>query len=507
MLNLVQLQERLKGIPMQALMQYANGASPQVPPFLALGELNRRKKMQEAAAAEQAQEMAGAPSIKEQIEQATGFMAAQPPQQQAPQEQPVQMAEGGTARVPLGLARLPIRRDMFNRRDYAGGGIVAFENGGSVFNRVDTSETMSKKSGQYLDLLKRLFGGRDEETDPADPTSMMGTAPSAEARDLASVKDERDEEKKRRDEMRRRVEAQQRIFADLLSGRRPVPRRSNDPELMAERRPAGLPTLARDSGVEEFPAAAVPRERGETTGIESLMRPDMTMEQRLEEVRRLNKLAGRDPNFMSEYEKRIAAIEARRAQERESEPMDKLAAFLTGIAGSRRGAKFGEAGAAGVSASMKLAAEQKALRDRQEMDMAQLRLSVAKEKDALAKGDLDAARAERDKQEKLKLELAEFKSLDEYRKAQVAAQRARLEFDRAASNRMQQEEMIRKFIEGFRSKNANNPKYLKNPEMLETDAIQAARNFYGSERLQGLGLGMGAPGGSGKTVDFSQLPK
>lgn len=536
MLNLVQIQERLKDMPMQALMQYANGMNPQVPPFIALGELNRRKQMQQAAAAEQAKQMEGAPTVKEQIEQQTGLMALQGARQRSAlqqaaaqqasmpmpatnnmQSEPVQLAEGGMI-DPVGqrdyrsggITRLPIRRDMFERRAYAGGGIVAFDNGGSVFNRVDTSDTMRKKSSQYRDLLKRLFGGTDSEemVDPADPTAMMGTRPSEGARDLASVKDERDAEEARREEIRRKADAQQQIMRDILSGKRPVPTRSNDTTLMAERRPPGLPSLAKERGPEEFPAAAIPRESGVTpTGLASLMRPDMTMDQRLEEVRRLNKLAGRDPNFMGEYEKRIGDIEARRMKERESEPMDKLTAFLSGIAQSRRGAGFGEAGAAGVSASTKLAAEQKALRDRQEMDMAQLRLSIAKEKDALAKGDLDAARSEQDKQEKLKLEIAKLQSEDEYRKGSLAMQKARFAFDKSQADETKQQEMVRKFLADFRSKNANNPKYLTKPDLLETDAMQAARNFFGVERLDRLGLGVGVPGAAGKTVDFSQLPK
>ena len=180
MLNLVQLQERLRDVPMQALMQYANGANPQVPPFLALGELNRRKKMQEGAAAEQAKEMEGAPTIKEQIEQSTGLLALQGNRQrQAAQQQagvqaampmaapntttsePAQLAGGGfiedivvprdyqqggpvspamlmqlararNMRRPRGLSGLPLPKDMFRRSDYAGGGIVAFERGGAV---------------------------------------------------------------------------------------------------------------------------------------------------------------------------------------------------------------------------------------------------------------------------------------------------------------------------------------------------------------------------------------
>ena len=45
MLNLVQIQDKLKDMPTQAIMAYANGQNPMVPPYLALGELNRRKEI------------------------------------------------------------------------------------------------------------------------------------------------------------------------------------------------------------------------------------------------------------------------------------------------------------------------------------------------------------------------------------------------------------------------------------------------------------------------------
>lgn len=187
MLNLVQLQERLKDLPMQAIMQYANGANPQVPPFLALGELNRRKKMQESAQAEQAKEMAGAPSVKEQLEQATGIMALQAqqpqqmPQQAAPQQMAapmpaVGMAKGGITRgmdpemlkkmlvmAALkkrgGIDQLPMRSDMFKRGDYAGGGIVAFQEGGAadVINAaLEEQETADEFEGMELSPLQKL---------------------------------------------------------------------------------------------------------------------------------------------------------------------------------------------------------------------------------------------------------------------------------------------------------------------------------------------------------------
>ena len=49
-MNLIQVQEHLKDLPMRAIMDYANGKNPQVPPYLALGELNRRKQMSTQAA-------------------------------------------------------------------------------------------------------------------------------------------------------------------------------------------------------------------------------------------------------------------------------------------------------------------------------------------------------------------------------------------------------------------------------------------------------------------------
>jgi hypothetical protein len=39
-MNLIQTQERLKDVPLQAVMQYVNGMNPEVPPYMALSELD-----------------------------------------------------------------------------------------------------------------------------------------------------------------------------------------------------------------------------------------------------------------------------------------------------------------------------------------------------------------------------------------------------------------------------------------------------------------------------------
>jgi hypothetical protein len=139
-MNLVQINERLKDLPPQVLKQYADGMNPEVPPYLALGELQRREIAEKKMAATQGGAQGPQPSIKEQLEQKAGLMALQQMQQQQAQQQqprgpmpapagvpqpqaqpqaPFMAARGGLASVPVQFAFKP-------------GGIVAFSNGGDT---------------------------------------------------------------------------------------------------------------------------------------------------------------------------------------------------------------------------------------------------------------------------------------------------------------------------------------------------------------------------------------
>lgn len=180
-MNLIEIQDDLKDLPqspqtMQALMQYANGANPEVPPYLALAELNRRKQMQQRA--QQAQAPQG--TVKDAIAQQMGIMSLQqgrqqqmqqqmmqaaqqqqqvPPQvqQQVAQQGPVQAARGGL------LSRLMGHPAMRNIRRYNSGGIISFAEGDSVEDRI------------------REMAGAQERT--AD-YGVTGAAPSASSEDL-----------------------------------------------------------------------------------------------------------------------------------------------------------------------------------------------------------------------------------------------------------------------------------------------------------------------------------
>lgn len=158
-MNLIQIQNQLKSLPsgpqtLQALMSYANGANPAVPPYLALGELNRRKQLIEQEEMDQAGQPPGG-TVKDQVEQQAGVMALQQGRQQQvmqnlmkmgsmgmgapaapdgipqPQAQPqaVQAAHGGL----MGLLADKAKAKRMNS-----GGIVALAGGG------DPDETESE---------------------------------------------------------------------------------------------------------------------------------------------------------------------------------------------------------------------------------------------------------------------------------------------------------------------------------------------------------------------------
>lgn len=62
-MNIIQIQDRLKGLPTEALVDYVESPMGEVPIYLALGELQRRKEMRERFMADQMPP----PSVAEQI--------------------------------------------------------------------------------------------------------------------------------------------------------------------------------------------------------------------------------------------------------------------------------------------------------------------------------------------------------------------------------------------------------------------------------------------------------
>jgi hypothetical protein len=135
-MNIVKLQSQLQKVPDQALIGYVQNPDGQVPSYLALAELTRRKEMRNSAA----------------------------PQQPAPTQTVADQTIAETQPM-QGVAALPVPEQMFNPESYASGGIVAFEDGGEV-KRFDgrTGSFVARPMGDAVlplmgssgDLLSRI---------------------------------------------------------------------------------------------------------------------------------------------------------------------------------------------------------------------------------------------------------------------------------------------------------------------------------------------------------------
>jgi hypothetical protein len=129
-MNIIQIQDRLKGMPKEAIIQYVQNPTGDVPTYLALGELERRKTMENKYNAMKSE----APSVAEQIveENMPMGLASMPTQDMmspesgvgAPQPQPEPTPDQLTA---SGIGALPVPEGNF-----AEGGVVAFGLGGKV---------------------------------------------------------------------------------------------------------------------------------------------------------------------------------------------------------------------------------------------------------------------------------------------------------------------------------------------------------------------------------------
>jgi hypothetical protein len=179
-MNLIQIQDKLKSLPndprvMQLLTSYANGQNPQVPPYLALGELNRRKGEMERAQMEKA----GQPptgTVKDQIEQQAGVMALQQGRQQQAMQNMMRQGMAAPTPVPQGIAQpQPQAQAMAAgglaslRPGYRSGGVIAFREGDLVDPEDDDDD-----DEKLVDELKTT----EKE---AAPTALAGGPVDAEA--------------------------------------------------------------------------------------------------------------------------------------------------------------------------------------------------------------------------------------------------------------------------------------------------------------------------------------
>ena len=137
-------------IKIDKLAQYAQGANPMVPEFLALAEIKRRQSLTQPSAGP-------APTT---VQEDLVRQAMPQPMMQAPQQMPQQMMGLQGMQRPQGVAALPSGMD---EQSMAGGGIVAFagENGSLV-----EDESFADKFMKFKENLNKRLSGIGPSYDP-----------------------------------------------------------------------------------------------------------------------------------------------------------------------------------------------------------------------------------------------------------------------------------------------------------------------------------------------------
>jgi len=372
--NLIQVQSSLQDpftVKNEDLIKYANGSNPEVPAFLALIEMNRRKQIEEGSAALDTtkgtikDQVAGsltappsgvnptanpytvnpaaAPNMANptanpfelgitQLPQGVNPTQAPPVQQPSP-ARPV-MAAGG------GLMSLPVNH--FNEQSYAGGGIVA-------------------------------FGNPDLNPDEQQLVSFPQERPN------------------------KRVLTDAQIAAELAKSQvAPV-----------------APTPAPKAGSYEAILASLPKAPEITsTAPESINRA-----QAFEGIKESQRLAGVAEDPYADTKKRQTAKEKREQEVYERGGIDRLIAQASAFAKADPSRGIGYQGAVAAEASQVLQKEQDIIRDKQETAAIEFHKSIAKEEDAKRRGDaagIESAVAAREKAQtefdKLRFEAAKVEN-------------------------------------------------------------------------------------------------
>ena len=152
----MQLYEHLKFAPQDLLLKYAQNPSAEVPQYLAMAAMQFQKEMKEGGNQAQPSQGTVKDAIIQQAMQGQMPQQVQPtqppmPQQQMQPQQPVMHAAHG------GLAELHVPDYMFQEHNMAGGGIVAFDEGGPVKHFVEGGTSLDDALAQYQKRRSEIF--------------------------------------------------------------------------------------------------------------------------------------------------------------------------------------------------------------------------------------------------------------------------------------------------------------------------------------------------------------
>ena len=132
-MNIIQVQDRLKGVTDDALIQYVENPTGEVPTYLALGEIGRREDMRkqyQASQAEQPQKTV-AEEMVAQLSTPTGIGALT--NNMGPKMPPEEVMSTSESISETGIAPLPTQNMT---QEFARGGIVGYARGGGILDTI-----------------------------------------------------------------------------------------------------------------------------------------------------------------------------------------------------------------------------------------------------------------------------------------------------------------------------------------------------------------------------------
>lgn len=177
-MNIIQLQDDLKGLPDNALIGYVQNPTGAVPTYLALGELERRTKMREKFKQAAPTETVSEQIVQEAVPQGIGALMPT----NMPTNMPPPMAPSPEAVTETGIANLPAPNVGQN---YEAGGIVGYASG-------DLVQLTDEETDEYvldpLTGLPQIVEKTDEqEVRQADPVNVSNNEYLPYAPEVGSV--------------------------------------------------------------------------------------------------------------------------------------------------------------------------------------------------------------------------------------------------------------------------------------------------------------------------------
>ena len=448
MFNLVEVQTALQSPSVQLadLMKYANGSSAEVPAYLALGELNRRKQLEATNTAFNAKP----PTILAQVTSSPqGVNPTAAPQGIAPTATPPQLAATTAAPPRMNVAAAPANQvnpiappqmaaeggllsiptpHMFKQESYANGGIVAFETGGktsqpmtdsekAAFNRMYGPGAVSDAVAPNTDAEKwqaaadapttkgKHFLQKDHWWTPYSAPITKWMDEHNPIKGLPGVKSNIDALKVKKQEIDDEDAARLKQVVPLVTPVAPVADKGIQTLApIVTRAPKVVPAAAAPvapvapiAPIFEEPEGGRP-EMGDIIPKHQAT-PLLTHEQDLinqkkayDNQQEMYKKLGISDDPHKDTRGRMDKLEAKRAAQEAEDPFNSLMARLAAF-GSSKEQTFGGGMGDSAIAGAKLSKETAALRDKQATEMIAARQAMETAEDARKRGDLTALKA------------------------------------------------------------------------------------------------------------------